>query len=338
MKLKTYIKRFILILLFVFIISNVILYYYGMQLLEPVNLEDPEAKIVEINAGDSSNEIINNLYNLGLIQDPLVFEIYLRINNLTPKMQAGHYNLNTAMSAQEIAQKIVAGETATHKVSIPEGLRVYELADKFVEIGLDRDKLLEIIREDELEFLPDEREDINYNLEGFLFPDTYHIPYGAKEREVINLMLREFERQIEPLRGEIEESDFSLYEIITIASLIEGEVILNSEKPIVASVIYNRLEDNMMLQLDATVQYLIKEHRYRILYSDLRIDSPYNTYQRIGLPPGPINNPGIDSIKGALNPEDTDYFYYVSEGDGSHVFTETYQQHLEEIHRIRGYR
>lgn len=337
-KLRTYIQRLILILVFVFIVANIIMFYYGFQLLEPVDQENPRAEIVEIKEGDTFDEIINNLYNLELIQDPLIFEIYLRFHGLTAKLQAGHYRLDTSMSAEKISKKIVSGDTATHKVSIPEGVRVYDIADRLAKLGFNREKLLELMKEKETEFLPDEQEEINYNLEGFLLPETYYIPYGAKEEEVINLMLREFKKRIKPLREEIEESDFNIHQIVTIASLIEGEVILNSEKTMVASVIKNRLESNMRLQLDATVQYLIDEHRFRILYRDLRIDSPYNTYQRNSLPPGPINNPGINTIKAALNPDDTDYLYYVSAGDGSHIFTKSYQEHLEAIQRVRGYR
>ncbi len=338
MKLRTYIQRMILILLFIFILSNIALFYYGLQLLEPVDGEDVQAEIVEIKEGDSFYEIIDNLYNFGLINDPLAFEIYLRLNNLTAKLQAGHYRLDTSMSAEKIAEKIVAGDTATDEFSISEGARVYDLADEIVELGADREKILAIIKEKELDFLPDEREDINYNLEGYLLPETYYIPYGAEEEEIINLMLREFRKKIKPLKEDIAESDFSIHEIVTIASLIEGEVMLDSEKTMVSSVIHNRLENDMRLQLDATVQYLIDEHRFRILYRDLEIDSPYNTYQRRGLPPGPINNPGIDAIEAVLNPEETDYLYYVATGDGSHIFTETYQEHLEAIHQIRGYR
>ena len=325
-------------MLFVFIVSNIVMFYYGFQLLDPVNQEDPRAEIVEIKEGDSFDEIIYNLYNLELIQDPLIFEIYLRLHGLTAKLQAGHYRIDTAMSAEKIAGKIVSGDTATHKVSIPEGVRVYDIADRLAEFGFNREKLLELMKEKETEFLPDDHEEINYKLEGFLLPETYHIPYGAEEEEIINLMLREFKKNIKPLREEIEESDFNIYEVVTIASLIEAEVILDSEKAMVASVINNRLEKNMRLQLDATVQYLIDEHRFRILYSDLRIDSPYNTYQKNGLPPGPINNPGINTIEVVLDPDDTDYLYYVAAGDGSHIFTRTYQEHLEAINRVRGYR
>lgn len=337
-KLRTYIQRFILILLFVFIVSNIVMFYYGFKLLEPVNPEDPRAEIVEIKEGDSFDDIINNLYNLELIQDPLLFEIYLRFNRLTAQLQSGHYRLDTTMSAEKIAEKIVNGDTVTHRVSIPEGVRVYDIADRLAELGFDREKLLKLMKEKEVEFLADEAEKANYNLEGFLLPETYYIPYAAEEEEVVNLMLREFKKKIKPLKEEIEESEYTVHEVVTIASLIEAEVILDSEKTMVASVINNRLENNMRLQLDATIQYLIDEHKFRILYSDLRIDSPYNTYRRGGLPPGPINNPGINTIKAVLNPDDTDYLYYVAAGDGGHIFTRSYQEHLEAIQRVRGYR
>ncbi|WP_408954790.1 endolytic transglycosylase MltG [Natroniella sp. ANB-PHB2] len=322
-------KRIGLILLLVFVLINFALFNYGRQLLEPVDYNlAQEDKLVEIEPNTSTNRIGKILYEKGLIRSPFGFRIYLRVKDLSRRVQAGHYKLNSGMSTPDIIDKLVRGKTADHIITVFEGARVEQTADLLARKGFDRDEFLELARNKKLDFLP-KRDDIKYNLEGFLFPNTYRIPYGSSERDVVRIMLNEFNRQVSVLEEQIQDSDYDLHEIVTIASLIEGERKVASEEPLIASVIYNRLEIGMRLQLDATVQYSLPEHKSRLLYRDLEVESPYNTYKISGLPPGPINNPSLSAMKAALNPAETDYLYYVATTGGYHEFTRTYQEHLD---------
>ncbi|MFD2670392.1 endolytic transglycosylase MltG [Marinicrinis sediminis] len=183
-----------------------------------------------------------------------------------------------------------------------------------------------------------------YKLEGYLFPESYDFVKDAEAEMMVARTFQELGRKLELLfqaKGEepwqeqldqrLAQLGFSFHDLMTIASLIEREVVVDEERPIVASVIYNRLNDQMPLQIDATVQYLLDKQKERLLYADLEVDSPYNTYQNAGLPPGPIAAPGIASIEAALFPDETPYYYYVTKKDGTfgHLFAETYDQHLE---------
>ena len=175
--------------------------------------------------------------------------------------------------------------------------------------------------------------------EGYLFPNTYQLSEDVDAEGVINTMVSEYSRNItSSMRKRMSEIGFSETEVLTLASIIEGEAIYNSERPRISGVYHNRLKKRMRLQADPTIQYIIKDSPRRLLNKDLKIKSPYNTYQNYGLPPGPINNPGIESIKAALYPEQVDFLFFVAKGDGYHTFTKTENEHNKakrEFQKIR---
>lgn len=167
------------------------------------------------------------------------------------------------------------------------------------------------------------------SLEGYLFPDTYYFTYGQSEEEIIRQMVSRFVDVVYPaVEGKIGRWGLGLHEIVTLASIVEREVMADSERPLVASVYLNRLKINMPLQADPTVRYVMTEDRSRVLYRDLEIDSPYNTYRNNGLPPGPIASPGLASIMAVLEPAETDYLFFVAKGDGTHQFSRTFSEHV----------
>ncbi|PRX21684.1 UPF0755 protein [Orenia metallireducens] len=326
-------RKYLVIASLIFMI-NLILFSYVQQLLESVSSRPITEEIIEIESGSSLGQVTDDLYKNGLIKNPLAFKIYIRIRGLATKIQAGYYQLSSSMSAIEIADTLVKGRVATYKLTLPEGITIEEIGDILAKRGLNKEKFLSLAKNKEVDLFSTPVT-VKYNLEGFLFPETYQIPYGADEKEIIDIMVNEFKRRIKPLEEEIKKSEYDLYQIITIASLIQAEAQIKDEAPVIASVIYNRLNRGMKLQLDATVQYSLSERKSRLLYSDLKVDSEYNTYQNIGLPPGPINNPGIEMIKAALKPEDTDYLYYVVTKKGRHTFTKSYREHLEVQRRLK---
>jgi UPF0755 protein len=248
-------------------------------------------------------------------------------------MQAGDYMLSPSMSGQAIIEKLVAGDTyiETTTFTIPEGYEIRHIAADLEADGLiDSAVFYETLQNGSFDnsFLSDV--DRAYNLEGYLFPDTYEIEVGATEHDIIQLMLNRFERFLtDEVKAEIADNGLTLNEFVTMASIVEREAQLASERGKVASVFYNRIDKNMKFQSCATVQYVLGERKDVLSYDDIAIESPYNTYKYQGLTPSPIANPGEASLLAALNPEDTDYLYFRRsvKDDGSQVFSKTLREH-----------
>ena len=233
------------------------------------------------------------------------------------------------MDFQEIADIIVSGKVTTVNFTIPEGYTIYQTASAIAAKGLgDYDTLVSLIEAGDFEydFLKDAQNNKN-KLEGYLFPNTYTVDEGMNEEQIIKVMLDQFEKQPYKVYAE-SGSSYSLNDIITVASIIERECKVDEERPLVASVIYNRLAKGMPLQMCSTVQYVLGKQKEVLTYADTRIESPYNTYTNTGLPPGPICSPGLAAIKAALNPADTDYLYFVlsEKLDGTSNFSSDYAQ------------
>ena len=246
-------------------------------------------------------------------------------------IKPGVYDVSSGESPAQILRRLAEGDIATTKVTFPEGFTLRQIArrlddrkaaddEKFLTLATQRGSTLRA------SFRPPAR------LEGYLFPDTYTFPVGADEQDIAQQMLGQFDRQV--ARGKDEQlrrSKYTLPEIVVIASLIEREAKVPQDRARIAGVIYNRLARKMPLQIDATVQYARGQHKERLLFKDLEVDSPYNTYRRVGLPSGPICNPGKASIEAALSPERHPYLYYVARSDGSHLFGRTLAEHNHNI-------
>ncbi|SKA04489.1 endolytic transglycosylase MltG [Selenihalanaerobacter shriftii] len=311
---------------------------YWQEITGPIDKSEFNHYQIRVKPGFSSNQVANLLDKKGLIRDPLLFKIMAKVKGVEAKLQTGYYKLDTSMSINQMLDKLSKGKVIMYQFSIPEGFTIEEIAQRVAgQFEFSADEFLITMKNLEIKnypFLKDVTEEVNLNnrnylLEGYLFPETYRIAKGAEVKVIINQMLNEFKDKLnQNLISKIKKSDYNLDQIITIASLIEAEAKYDSERRLVSSVIYNRLEIGMPLQIDATIQYIIPGHKDKILYSDLTLKSPYNIYQNLGLPPGPINNPGLASIKAALNPADTDYLYYFALDNGEHKFSETYRQHI----------
>jgi len=299
-------------------------------------------------SGASTIKIASLLEKEGLIKDDMIFRIKSKLNGLDGKFQAGEYELGAYMGMNEIMTKLQDGKRETRKITIKEGWSLMDIANYLDENKIvTKEEFINSLENDEFDqwFVKELKEtapDPTGNLsakankyEGFLFPDTYEIYVGCSARSIINKLLSQFEKVFDTdLQAKLETNKVTLQEAIAIASIIEGETVIDSERPKVASVIYNRLNSNVTgrkLQMCSTVLYAIGYHKNRVLYSDLEVDSPYNTYKYAGLPVGPINNPGLACIKAALNPADTNYYYFVvnSKGDGSHKFSNSYYDHAQ---------
>lgn len=300
----------------------------------PYDKKNNKDIIVKIPNGSGVNTISNILYENELIKNKDIFKMYVKLSNKAPSIKAGTYSLNQTYSNREILDLLVSGKIhhVGIKITIPEGSTSKEIVDILIKnnIGV-KDKYESLIANpsefyDRFEFL---REDDITSLEGFLYPETYFIDEKATEKEVLTIMLSGFNSvYTDEVRTEVKKSNMTLQQVVNLASIVEKEAVKDEDRPIIASVFYNRLDIGMPLQSDATIQYIFEERKKIVTYADLEINSPYNSYKNKGLPPTPISNPGIKSIKATLNPKDTKYLYFVAKMDGGNNYSETYDQHL----------
>ncbi|NPV27358.1 MAG: endolytic transglycosylase MltG [Firmicutes bacterium] len=322
-------RRLLLVGVLLLLLAVVVVTRQTSVLLAPVNPAAGEPVVVNIPPQASTVKIGQMLYEQGLIRNTTFFYIYTKYRKVDYRLQAGEYTLSPQMSLPQIVDKLVRGEVRTYSFTIPEGYTIKQIADLLAQKGfVDREKFLAATKDSyDFDFLDGVSPGEN-QLEGFLFPSTYQITRGTSEREIVRMMLKRFDQVATPeLRAQARERNLSVREWVTLASLIEKEAKVSEERPIIAGVLYNRLRLGMPLQVDATILYALGEHRERVLYRDLEVDSSYNTYRHTGLPPGPIASPGEDSLKAALNPTNHNYLYYVSRNDGTHEFTTSLAEH-----------
>lgn len=292
-----------------------------------------EEKVVTINKSSGANAIATTLKSNGIIKSKLFFVNYIKRNDAATKLKPGTYKFGPGkVSFDMILDKLLEGEQEEYvNITIPEGYTVSQIAKLLADKGLvNEQEFLDYAGSMELPYDYIESTGTYRQLEGFLFPNTYQIPISWGKEKIINKLLSEFDKiWTDEFDNRAKELELSVREIVTIASLIEREARVEHERPTISSVIHNRLKKGMLLQIDATVQYLLPEQKARLLYKDLEVDSPYNTYKYPGIPPTAIAAPGLSCIKAALYPEDTDYFYYRTKasGNGEHWFSKTFEEH-----------
>lgn len=293
---------------------------------------------VTVPKGASTWQIGEHLSRAGLLRGPRALVIATVLRRAAGHLRHGEYLLGPSQSALEIVDALVEGAMVLHRVTIPEGYTVRQIADLLSTEGLvDRDRFLDValrqgrnLRRATLTGLPID------SVEGYLFPETYQLPRGLGEDAVIQRLLDRFDAAVgADVREAARARGLTLHQLLTVASMVERETRLAEERPVVAGVIYNRLAKGMRLEIDATVLYALGRHKEVITLEDLAVDSPYNTYRYAGLPPGPIANPGIAAMTAAAAPEPTPYLYYVLKPDGHHHFSRTFDEHRAAVRRYR---
>ncbi|MDA8236206.1 MAG: endolytic transglycosylase MltG [Clostridia bacterium] len=302
----------------------------GKELLSPVTPGSSEKVVITIPGGASTGKVAAILTEQRLIKNDRVFSLYARFQGLDNKLKAGEYQFSPAMSVQEIVDALTKGVVTTYTFTIPEGYNTKQIAKVLVDKGYVNDeKFWQAVEKGNFEYdflkgLPNGRQ----RLEGYLFPATYKITKGMTEEQIIDRMLKRFSQEITPeYKAKADKLGLTLHEAVTLASIIEREAVADEERPKVAAVFLNRIKKGMKLESCATVQYALGENKTRLLYKDLRIDSPYNTYLIKGLPVGPIANAGSPSLQAAVNPADVDYLFFVVSVDGKHAFSKTLAEH-----------
>ncbi|TFB11790.1 endolytic transglycosylase MltG [Candidatus Marinimicrobia bacterium MT.SAG.3] len=282
--------------------------------------------ILTIPMGASLSQVADSLVFLGIAESKREVIRSGKMLGVQRMIKTGKYRLKAGSSLYDVFNLITSGEVEPVVITILEGWNSRKIAEE-----LRKEFKIDIQRFDSLlsdsVFIAKLGIDAT-DLEGYLFPETYHFTYGMSEKMMIGWMVRQFRDKFgSEERKRADEMSMTMNEVITLASIIEGESVHDEERPVVSSVYHNRLKKNMRLQADPTIQFLLPDGPRRLSNQDLFIKSPYNTYRHSGLPPGPIGSPGLASIRAALWPAETEYIYFVATGDGYHTFTSTLEDH-----------
>ncbi len=295
---------------------------------QPVQVEIPE--------GSSTAEIGSILSSAGVVENANMFRLQSRLEKADGELKAGVYDLVTGMPYGVAITELKRGPKIKYTtVTIPEGFVIDQIAQRVEDkTGISAEEFLSLARSGGAEEFPDHpylEAGYKGSLEGYLFPKTYRVKEGSTARQVIEMMLNQFDEELATVDlTAAQEAGLDTHEVVTIASMIEREAAVASERELISSVIYNRLRIGMRLEIDATIEYILPGNRFRLRSSDLEIDSPYNSYRNKGLPPGPIANPGLASLEAAAAPADSEYIFYVLTGkDGSHTFATNEKDFLE---------
>ena len=284
--------------------------------------------------GSSSQMIAKRLVKQNLIRSEYAFHLIVKRRGTGKRLRAGTYVLRRNMALWHIIDEFETGQVNLVSWTVPEGLTVSAIAELWETTGYGTAEAFQEAAE--LECLLEQFGLQDKSVEGYLFPNTYKFAKGTTAEQAVEMMLKEFKRRwTETFDENARNLGLTQHEVVTLASVIEKEAQVKSERPRIAGVFHNRLKKKWRLQADPTVLYAFGNPKRRLTKTDLRVDSPYNTYKHRGLPPGPIANPGIDSIIAALRPEKTDYFYFVAIGEGKHHFSKTLSEHNRMIRKIR---
>ncbi|MBD7943791.1 endolytic transglycosylase MltG [Psychrobacillus sp. FSL K6-2684] len=344
------VRRIVLVIaLFIILVGAIggyIGYNYVKGALSPMDPDSTEKVTVEIPIGSGIDSISSTLEKNGIIKDARIFKYYVKFNNQSD-FQAGTYDLSKDMTLDEIIESLKTGKIYREplfSLTIPEGLTLEQIGEVIEKkTGNSSKEFFELVTSDEFvermmakypALLTEEikGENVRYALEGYLYPSTY--PFFEEKptnEEIAEMLLAQTDRTMAPYYELLQAEEKSVHWLLTFASLLEEEATAQTDRQKISSVFYNRLEIDMPLQTDPTVLYALGSHKERVLYEDLEYENPYNTYTNKGLPPGPIANAGKSSIEAALDPEDTEYFYFLADKEGKNYFSVTYEEHLQKI-------
>jgi len=296
-------KYFITLIVAVILIGGFLI-YHGIYY--PVESGSDETVMFLVKKGEGAKEISINLKEQGLIRYSSLFRVYALIEDKAEELKAGEYELSPSMNVPEIVNKLASGDRIKRTITIIEGWTLKDIANYL------------------------EAEELNPDLEGYLFPDTYEISSEDGIEEIIEKMIDNFNKKLTlELKEEITSQEKTIHEIIIMASLIEKEVRTFEDKKIVSGILWKGIEIGMPLQVDATITYITGKKSTEILKKELEIDSSYNTYKYKGLPFGPICNPGMESILSAIYPENSEYWFYLSTPEGETIFSKSLKEHSE---------
>ena len=303
--------------------------YFGPNFLLPY-----KSGYVHVRSDMTASEVGDILTDKGYIASPLWFRAVATVTGQAGDIHAGEYTLDSRMSLHTLLEKLTSGKSEADRLVVPEGYTVREIAKAVAANGRisEADFLKAASSSDQLLPYMKGNRNVTFPTEGFLFPDTYFIPYDATADDVVAMMLKNFDAHLtDAMKAGIAKQNLSIYQFVTLASLIEKEAKYEKDRPLIASVFENRLKIHMKLQSDASISYAMGTHKAAYSINETQYDSPYNTYRYEGLPPGPIGNPGMDCMEAILEAPQTNYLYFVADKDGHNYFAATYKEHMKNV-------
>jgi UPF0755 protein len=300
---------------------------------KPVGTE-PVEQVIIVQSGQRFKAISKLLHQKGMIRHPVKFRLFARIKGYDKRIKAGEYLLSSVMTPRKILEIMVEGKVRLHRLTIPEGYNLRQIAQAVETAGFGPEADFLKVATDP-EFVLATGIDAQ-TLEGYLFPDTYYFPLGAKPKKIISTMMKRFWAEFRPeWKEQTKTLGLTIHQVVTLASMIEKETGVASERTLISSVFHNRLKRNMRLESDPTVIYGIDDFDGNITRKDLAHPTPYNTYTQKGLPPGPISNVGVKAIEAALFPADTKFLYFVSKQDRTHQFSTNFKDHNRAVRKYQ---
>ncbi len=323
--------RLIAVIVFLLIVAAALMTYSWFSM-KPVH--SPNGISLYIYPGETARQVSTRLDSLNVFPSERSFRLLCSLSGLDKKLRVGRYDFDKNDSRWDILTTLKEGKSSAIKITIPEGLtqnRILRILSNATDIDIAEFEVLATDRT----FIDSLGIDAD-SLEGYLFPETYMIPWGSPPEYVLRTLVGQLmEFMSDSLRDQMDRIGFSLHQLVTLASLIEAEAKDGDERALISSVYHNRLKKKMLLQCDPTVIYAVGGLDRPLLYKDLEVDSPYNTYKYPGLPPGPICSPGAASLIAALYPSDTDYLYFVADGKGGHIFSKTLRGHNNARNQVK---
>lgn len=319
----------------ILIVISVFFVMYSKVVNNPLKVE--EDITIEVKEGDTFYGILDSLKEENLIRGVPLIKLYIKISGIEVDVKPGNHNVEKDIKLKTLIKNLNEEQINYINFTVPEGYTVEDIAKKLNDENIvTEEEFITAVKSYELPSYVKEDSNKRYNLEGYLFPDTYKLKEEYSAEDIIKIMIERFEVALSTAISEtsVDIDSEDIEEIITIASIIEREAVLNEERKTISSVIQNRISIDMLLQIDATVIYALGEHVELVSYDHLEFDSPYNTYKYYGLPVGPISNPGLESIIAAIEPEETDYLFYVLQDDKSHYFTDNYDDFLNKQYEL----
>ena len=323
-KIQFYFSNFLTETIAISVLSGMLVYYAIILLWPQSDIDD--AVSISISKGSTLIDISAELYNKKVIKNRSSFILAVKMLGYEKDIPAGKFNIDNVSTNYSLVNKLINSVNVSKKVTILEGWSINEIAEKLhSSLKIDKKSFLNPSKN---KVLLDKWDIKSTSFEGYLFPNTYQFADDVSPIKIIDKMVSEYKKNVtKKMYDRMSKINLNENEVLTLASIIEGEAIYDSERPTISGVYHNRLKKGMRLQADPTIQYIIDDSPRRLLNKDLKIKSPYNTYLNHGLPPGPINNPGLESIKAALYPEEIDFLYFVAKGDGYHTFSKTEKEH-----------
>jgi UPF0755 protein len=306
--------------------------------LAPAGGSKGEVVTFVVEEGSTFRRVASDLEEEGLIRSSRVFGVWARVKGQDRTIRSGEYELHRGVSAAATLEALVSGSILTRAVTLPEGLTRTQTLEALTRgLELDAAELDSLTRRPAPELRARLGLEEGVTLEGYLFPETYRFAKGVSGRSVVETLVRTFEAAVDDsMLTRAGELGLSLHEVVTLASIVEAEAVLDHERPEIAAVYTNRIRKGWKLEADPTVAYALDKIGDRLTYRDLEVDSPYNTYRNAGLPPGPINSPGRASLRATLWPDpDSEAMYFVADGDGGHRFSRTWEEHQAAVRQYR---